>query len=72
MNGFSVSSEDVIESYRRRISDLIYENALLEAKIAKLLRERESSSRPSPTRNRQIGVGSEPQDGVPEGVSDVP
>ena len=34
-----VSSEDVITAYQERVSELVHENALLKARIAKMDRE---------------------------------
>lgn len=40
MNDTTVSSNDVINAYQEKVSELIHENALLRAQVAKLMRER--------------------------------
>lgn len=39
----TVSSDDVITAYRDKLSEVLHENALLRAQVAKLLRERQGS-----------------------------
>ena len=44
MNDTTVSSNDVINAYQEKVSELIHENALLRAQVTKLLRERTQTS----------------------------
>lgn len=39
MDDMTVSSNDVINAYQEKITELVHENALLRARIAKFLRE---------------------------------